>query len=177
MRSGCTREVRCPNRRRWSCRCTGGDPAPPAQVRRIVAIVGEDPEPPCERPPLSKEYLAGDKPFERILIRQPGFWAERGVDLLLGRRVVAVDPAARTVTTTDRAGIGYGDLIWAAGGRARRLSCDGHDLAGVHTVRTRADVDQLMAELPATSRVVVVGGGYIGLEAAAVLTGMGKAVT
>jgi 3-phenylpropionate/trans-cinnamate dioxygenase ferredoxin reductase subunit len=142
-----------------------------------IAIVGEEPELPYERPPLSKEYLAGDKPFERLLVRPAAFWEERAVVMRTGQRVVAVDPAARTVTCEDGATIGYGTLIWAAGGHARRLSCTGHNLAGVHSVRSRADVDRLIAELPDTRRVVVIGGGYIGLEAAAVLSKLGKQVT
>jgi 3-phenylpropionate/trans-cinnamate dioxygenase ferredoxin reductase subunit len=142
-----------------------------------IAIVGDEPELPYERPPLSKDYLAGEKPFERILIRPAAFWPERGVDMLLGRHVVSVDPAAHRVTTADGATIGYGRLIWATGGSPRSLVCAGHDLAGVHAVRTRADVDRLMGELASTTRVVVIGGGYIGLEAAAVLTKLGKHVT
>jgi 3-phenylpropionate/trans-cinnamate dioxygenase ferredoxin reductase subunit len=142
-----------------------------------LAIIGEEPELPYERPPLSKEYLAGDKPFERLLVRPAAFWDERAVAMRTGRRVLAVDPTARTVTCEDGATIGYGTLIWAAGGHARRLSCTGHDLAGVHSVRSRTDVDRLIAELPDTRRVVVIGGGYIGLEAAAVLSKLGKQVT
>jgi len=142
-----------------------------------VAVIGDEPELPYERPPLSKEYLAGDKSFDRILIRQPAFWQEREVTMLPGRRVVAVDPAAHRVTTTDGAAIGYGKLIWATGGQARRLSCQGHDLAGVHTVRTRADADRMIAELPEVTNAVVIGGGFIGLEAAAVLAKFGKKVT
>lgn len=142
-----------------------------------IAIIGDEPELPYERPPLSKEYLAGDKSFDRILIRQPAFWEERDVTMQPGRRVVAVDPAAHRVTTADGAAIGYGKLIWATGGQARRLSCQGHDLAGVHTVRTRADADRMIAELPEVTNAVVIGGGFIGLEAAAVLAKFGKHVT
>ena len=142
-----------------------------------IAIVGEEARPPYERPPLSKEYLSGDKSFERILIRPPAFWAERDVALLTGRTVVGVDPNARMVTTATGERIGYGQLIWAAGGHARRLSCHGHQLDRIHSIRSADDVDRLRAELPATQRIVVVGGGYIGLEAAAVLTGAGKRVT
>ncbi|MBN8841420.1 MAG: oxidoreductase [Sphingomonadales bacterium] len=142
-----------------------------------IAIVGDEPELPYERPPLSKDYLSREKEFERILIRPATFWADKQVDMLLGRRVVSVDPAAHQVTTADGATIGYGTLVWATGGSPRRLTCDGHDLAGVHAVRTRADVDKLMGELEATRRVVVIGGGYIGLEAAAVLAKLGKQVT
>ncbi len=142
-----------------------------------IAIVGDEPELPYERPPLSKEYLAGDKPFERLLIRPPAFWAERGIAMLTGRRVDAVDPAAHEVTTDDGETIGYGTLIWATGGSPRALICSGHDLPNVHAIRSRADVDALMGQLDATTRVVVIGGGYIGLEAAAVLTKLGKQVT
>jgi len=142
-----------------------------------VAVIGDEPELPYERPPLSKEYLAGDKSFDRILIRQPAFWEERQVTMLPNRRVVAVDPAAHRVTTADGAEIAYGKLIWATGGHARRLSCQGHDLTGVHTVRTRADADRMIAELPEVTEAVVIGGGFIGLEAAAVLAKFGKKVT
>ena len=142
-----------------------------------IGIVGEEAEPPYERPPLSKDYLVGDKPFERILIRPAAFWAEREITLLAGRRVTAVDAAARTVTLADGGMLGYGTLIWATGGAPRRLTCAGSDARGVHSVRNRADVDRMLAELPGVARVVVIGGGYIGLEAAAVLAKLGKHVT
>ena len=142
-----------------------------------VAVIGEEPELPYERPPLSKDYLSGDKPFERILIRPAAFWSERAIAMLTHRRVAAVDAAAHTVTTAAGESFGYGSLIWATGGAPRRLSCVGHDLIGVHAVRTRADVDRLVEELAETTEVAVIGGGYIGLEAAAVLTKLGKHVT
>lgn len=142
-----------------------------------IGLLGDEPEPPYERPPLSKEYLSGDRAFARMLIRPVAFWAERDIALLPGRRVVAVDAAMRSVRTQNAEAFGYGDLIWAAGGAARRLTCSGHDLARVHSVRSRADVDRMIAELDTTRDVVVVGGGYIGLEAAAVLRKLGKAVT
>ncbi|MCX8475603.1 MAG: FAD-dependent oxidoreductase [Sphingomonas sp.] len=142
-----------------------------------IALLGDEPELPYERPPLSKEYLAGDKPFERLLIRNAAFWEERDVALLPGRSVVRVDPTAHSITTAEGEGIGYGTLIWATGGKPRRLACAGSDLTGVHTVRTRADVDRMIAELPEVRRVAVIGGGYIGLEAAAVLAKLGRAVT
>lgn len=142
-----------------------------------VAIVGEETDAPYERPPLSKEYFSGEKDFERILIRPLSFWDEREVTLLLGRRVEVVDPSRRTVTLSDGSSLGYGELVWAAGCAPRRLSCEGGDLAGVHVLRTRADADAVLSELPAATDVVVIGGGYIGLEAAAVLTKAGKTVT
>lgn len=141
-----------------------------------IALLGDEPELPYERPPLSKEYLSGEKAFERLLIRNAAFWEERQVTMLPGRTVTAADPVARTVTA-DGETIEYGRLIWATGGKPRRLLCDGHHLAGIHTVRTRADVDQMMAELDGVTRVAVIGGGYIGLEAAAVLAKLGKQVT
>ena len=141
-----------------------------------IAIVGDEPELPYERPPLSKEYLSGETPFERLLIRPGACWEERRVTMLLGRTVAAVDPAGRSVTAGGET-IGYGSLIWAAGGKPRRLACAGGDLTGIHTVRTRADVDAMLAELPEVTRVAVIGGGYIGLEAAAVLAKLGKQVT
>jgi 3-phenylpropionate/trans-cinnamate dioxygenase ferredoxin reductase component len=143
----------------------------------LVAIVGEEPELPYERPPLSKDYLAGDKPFERLLIRPERFWAERDVTMLPGRRVVRVDPERHEIETDTGERIGYGKLVWAGGGRARALPCPGAECADVHGIRTRADVDRIMAKLDAVQRVAVIGGGYIGLEAAAVLIKVGKQVT
>lgn len=142
-----------------------------------IAIVGDEAELPYERPPLSKEYLAGEKAFERILIRPAAFWAERSVELLAGCMVVRVDAEAHRIETEGGEAFGYGRLIWATGGSPRRLTCSGHDLPGIHGVRTRADVDAIMAELDGVRRVCIIGGGYIGLEAAAVLTKFGKHVT
>jgi 3-phenylpropionate/trans-cinnamate dioxygenase ferredoxin reductase subunit len=142
-----------------------------------IGLLGDEPDPPYERPPLSKDYLAGEKPPERLLIRPPAFWVDRSVDLLPNRRIVAVDPEAHEVTDAEGNRHGYGTLIWAAGGTPRRLACPGADCAGVHTIRTRADVDALRTELDRTARVAVIGGGYIGLEAAASLTKLGKTVT
>jgi len=143
-----------------------------------ILMIGRDGEPPYERPPLSKDYLAGEKPFERMLIRPAEFWAERGIELMLATNVGKVDPAAKELTVSGSAPVGYGSLIWAAGGDARRLSCPGGQLAGIHTVRDRADTDALRADLAAGARrAVVIGGGYIGLEAAAVLRKLGCEVT
>jgi 3-phenylpropionate/trans-cinnamate dioxygenase ferredoxin reductase subunit len=142
-----------------------------------IALLGDELEPPYERPPLSKDYFSGEKSFERILIRPAPHWAQRQIELLPGRRVTAVDAAAHRVTLRDGTHIGYGTLIWATGGAPRRLPCPGGELAGVHAVRTRADTDAILAQLPASERIVVIGGGYIGLEAAAVLSKFGKRVT
>jgi 3-phenylpropionate/trans-cinnamate dioxygenase ferredoxin reductase subunit len=143
-----------------------------------ILMLSRDPQPPYERPPLSKEYLAGEKPFERMLIRPEPFWASKDVRLRLGCGVTKVDPTAKELTVRGGRKVEYGTLIWAAGGDPRRLSCAGADLGGIHAIREKADVDRMKAELEAGAKeVVVVGGGYIGLEAAAVLTKLGCKVT
>ncbi|MEZ5680843.1 MAG: FAD-dependent oxidoreductase [Erythrobacter sp.] len=135
-----------------------------------ILMVSRDRNPPYERPPLSKEYLAGEKPFERIQIRPEQFWADKGIELRLGRNVNEVDAKAHELLLSDDTRITYRKLIWAAGGDPRRLSCPGAELAGIHYVRNRRDVDALRDELAAGARrAAIVGAGYIGLEAAAVL--------
>jgi len=143
-----------------------------------IVVIGREPEYPYERPPLSKEYFAREKTFDRLYIRPPTFWAEKDVTFRLGTEVTKVDPDTRTVTLSNGTTMTYGKLVWATGGDPRRLSCSGADLAGVFAVRTREDCDELMAEVDnGTNRIVVIGGGYIGLEAAAVLSKMGCHVT
>ena len=141
-----------------------------------IGLIGAEAELPYERPPLSKDYLAGEKAFERMLVRPEAFWGERGVELVLGTTIGALDPAEKLLTAESGERFGYDALIWAAGGVPRRLGCEGGDLAGVHLVRRKADVDAIRAELGAVGRVAVIGGGYIGLEAAAVLRKLGKQV-
>ena len=141
-----------------------------------IAIVGDEPELPYERPPLSKEYFAGEKEFERIQLRPAKYWDEREVTMLLGKRVVSVDPAAHTVTTDGGETIGYGKLVWATGGSPRMLPIPGGDLPGVQGVRTKADADAMKAASETADQIVVIGGGYIGLEAAAVLRKAGRKV-
>jgi len=141
-------------------------------------MLGRESDPPYERPPLSKEYLAGEKSFERILIRPLQFWADKDIDLRLSSNVVSIDSMRHQLTLSDDTQLTYRKLIWAAGGDPRRLSCPGADLDGVHSVRNRADVDRIMAELETgAKRVVVIGGGYIGLEAAAGLRKLGCEIT
>ncbi|GAY22227.1 NAD(P)/FAD-dependent oxidoreductase [Sphingobium fuliginis] len=141
-----------------------------------IAIVSEETELPYERPPLSKEYFAGEKTFERIQLRPSKYWEEREVPLLLGQRVIDVDHIAHEVSTDSGATIGYGKLVWATGGSPRMLPIPGGDLPGVQGVRTKADADVLKAASELARQIVVIGGGYIGLEAAAVLTKAGKKV-
>ncbi len=148
-----------------------------AQFSGTIALIGAEPELPYERPPLSKEFLCGDRPFERMLIRPAEFWQAQGIQMICGRSALAVDATAHRVTLADGEPIEYGRLVWAAGGSPRELTCPGTEFEGVHTVRTRADVERIRNELSAVSQVVVVGGGFIGLEAAATLRKLGKNVT
>ncbi len=135
-----------------------------------IVMVGRDPTPPYERPPLSKEYLAGDKTFERIMIRPEKFWADKDIALRLGCGVTEVDWMGHHVTLSDGSKIGYRKLIWAGGADPRRLGVPGANLKGVFYVRDKRDADAMMESLQSGARrAVVIGGGYIGLEAAAVL--------
>jgi 3-phenylpropionate/trans-cinnamate dioxygenase ferredoxin reductase subunit len=147
------------------------------QYGGTIAIVSDETDAPYERPALSKEYLAGEKTFEKMLLRPVSAWADKHIDLRLGKRVESIDAGAHVVTLEDGTPIGYGTLVWSAGGAPRSLACGGHDLPHVHAIRTRADVDRLKTELANATTVVVIGGGYIGLEAAAVLSKLGKRVT
>jgi 3-phenylpropionate/trans-cinnamate dioxygenase ferredoxin reductase subunit len=147
-----------------------------AKFNGSIGIVGDEPILPYERPPLSKEYLQGLMPFEQIMIRSAEFWKSQNVTMLLGNRVVSIEPASRLIMTDGEESIGYDKLIWAAGGIPRHLTSLRSDLRGVHYIRTCADVDRLISELPAARKVAVIGGGFIGLEAAAVLRKLGKEV-
>jgi 3-phenylpropionate/trans-cinnamate dioxygenase ferredoxin reductase component len=141
-----------------------------------IALVSDESSLPYERPPLSKDYLTGKRGFEQILLRSQPVWESHGIDLLLGERAVEVNAQAHALTLESRRTLTYGNLIWAAGGRARRLSCPGNDLAGVHAIRTREDVDRLREEVRSATRIAIIGAGYVGLEAAASLTSLGKQV-
>jgi len=140
-----------------------------------ITMVGEESDLPYERPPLSKDYLAGERTADRLLLRPPAFWGERHVKILTETRISHVDRGI--ATAEDGRLFHYGKLIWAAGGHARRLSCPGADLGGIHCIRTRQDDDNLRADLLTATRVAIIGGGYVGLEAAAVLSKAGKSVT
>ena len=139
-----------------------------------ILMIGRDAAPPYERPPLSKEYLAGDKGFERIMIRPEKFWADKDIALRLGAAVTAIDPVRHAVTLSDGGQVTYRKLIWSGGGDPRRLPVPGAVLPGVFYVRDKADADAMMQALEGgAKRAVVIGGGYIGLEAAAVLRKLG----
>ena len=142
-----------------------------------IVMLGDEPSPPYQRPPLSKGYLMGDMAADRLWLRAPDFWAENRIDLRLGQPVTAIDAAAQTVTVGGAA-LGYDALALATGSTPRRLpGAIGGDLGGVYTVRTLADVDAMREEFQPGRRLVIVGGGYIGLEAAAVAAKLGLEVT
>ncbi|TRD21993.1 NAD(P)/FAD-dependent oxidoreductase [Palleronia caenipelagi] len=143
---------------------------------RLTLICGE-PHLPYQRPPLSKAYLLGEMTRERLLLRPQDWYDERAVDLRLGTRAEALDPVARTVRVGDEV-LGYDGLVLTPGLGARSLPAEiGGNLENVFTIRTLADVDALEAPLTSARHVVVVGGGYIGLEAAAVARKLGAEVT
>ncbi|WP_201840542.1 NAD(P)/FAD-dependent oxidoreductase [Microvirga zambiensis] len=142
-----------------------------------IALIGAEPEMPYDRPALSKDYLAGKKTFDRMYLRPTDFWSARNIVLRRGRRVEVVDPSSKTITLDDSTNVSYGSLIWAAGGAPRALTCDGHNLSGIFYIRNKADCDALIAALPKAKSAVVIGGGFIGLEAAAILRGFGTEVT
>jgi 3-phenylpropionate/trans-cinnamate dioxygenase ferredoxin reductase subunit len=142
-----------------------------------VTLIGEEPVPPYQRPPLSKGYLLGDMTADRLILRSTEYYAEQDIALRLGTRVTAIDTAARTVAHGDEV-LAYDRLALTTGSVPRRLpAAIGGDLAGVFTVRTLADIDAMRPLFVAGQRVVIVGGGYIGLEAAAVSASLGLEVT
>ena len=142
-----------------------------------ITLIGEEPILPYQRPPLSKGYLLGEMGADRLTLRSADFYAEHDIALRLGAPVSAIDPKARTVTLRTET-IRYDDLVLTTGSVPRRLpAAIGGDLAGVYTVRTVADVDAERAEFSPGRRLVIVGGGYIGLEAAAVAAKLGLDVT
>jgi len=139
--------------------------------------VGDEPWLPYQRPPLSKKYLAGALERERLLIRPAQFFAEHQVHTQLGRRVSEIAPREQHVRLDDGLVLPYDALVLATGSRPRRLPAPGADLAGVHYLRTIADADRIRAECAAGGRMVIIGGGYIGLEVAASARGLGLEVT
>lgn len=141
-----------------------------------VALVGDEPDLPYDRPTLSKAYLLGDVGLDGILLRTAEFWTSSGVQTFFGRRVVHVDADRHVVTCDDATKITYGSLVWAAGGRARPLP-ESMGSADYLTLRSLDDVHRLRPALDAATHVTVIGGGYIGLEAAAVIRASDVAVT
>ncbi|MEQ9487896.1 MAG: FAD-dependent oxidoreductase [Alphaproteobacteria bacterium] len=132
---------------------------------------------PIQRPPLSKSALKDDWPEDRNYIQSADWYGKHDIDLRTGVTVTGIDPLNRTVTTDNGESLLFSRLALATGASPRRLNCPGHDLPGIHYIRTLADAYSLRDDLKSAENVVVVGGGYIGLEAAACMCDMGKSVT
>ncbi|UWQ13972.1 FAD-dependent oxidoreductase [Aliiroseovarius sp. M344] len=142
-----------------------------------ITLIGAEIAPPYQRPPLSKAYLLGDMALERLYLRPESFYAENDITLRLGTHVDAIDPANRQVEIGDER-ISYDQLALTTGSVPRRLpAAIGGTLNGVHVVRTLEDIDQMATEFSQGRRVLIIGGGYIGLEAAAVAAKKGLHVT
>ncbi len=142
-----------------------------------LVVLGDEPWVAYQRPPLSKKYLAGALERERLAIRPTHFYSDHGVELRTGRRVVEISPREHRVRVDDGSTIAYDGLLLATGSKPRRLAAPGTDLAGVHYLRTVEDVDRIRAEMAPGRRLVVVGGGYIGLEVAATARELGLEAT
>jgi 3-phenylpropionate/trans-cinnamate dioxygenase ferredoxin reductase subunit len=142
-----------------------------------ITLIGDEPVPPYQRPPLSKAYLLGDLPLDRLFLRPESYYADQDISLRTGETVTNIDPVARTVTTQSGA-VPYDHLVLATGAAPRHLpDAIGGSLEGVFCVRTLADVDAMASHFVDGARVLIVGGGYIGLEAAAVAAKLGVHVT
>ncbi|MER0478418.1 FAD-dependent oxidoreductase [Streptomyces sp. Edi2] len=142
-----------------------------------VVLLGDERERPYERPPLSKGYLLGTSEKEKVYVHPPQWYAEHDVDLRLGNAVTALDPAGHEVTLADGSRLGYAKLLLATGSTPRLLTVPGADLEGVHTLRRLADSDRLKDLNRSASRIVVIGGGWIGLETTAAARAAGVEVT
>ena len=142
-----------------------------------LVLVGDEPELPYQRPPLSKKFLSGELAVERLPFRHQSFYDEHHVELKLGIRATHLDPTARKVVLSNGEEIIYDRSLLCLGATSRQLTCPGAELPGVHYLRSIADVPQIQAAIKPGARAVVIGGGYIGLETAATARKMGCAVT
>jgi 3-phenylpropionate/trans-cinnamate dioxygenase ferredoxin reductase subunit len=142
-----------------------------------ITVVGEERSAPYQRPPLSKNFLAGQMSAEQLLLKPEKFYAEKSIELRLGTRVEAIERDAMRVRLAGGETLAYTQLLLATGSRPRKLAVPGADRAGVHYLRTLADVEAIRADMAPGRRAVVIGAGYIGLEAAAVAVKAGMQVT
>jgi len=142
-----------------------------------IVMVGDEPHLPYNRPPLSKKFLSGELERERLALRSAQFYEHNGTEVRLGVRATAIDRNDRRLRLSDGGELSYDKLLLCTGGRPRLLDSPGHELRGIHYLRTIADVEAIRADLPGARRLVVVGAGYIGLEAAASARHLGLEVT
>ncbi|MEM1231087.1 MAG: FAD-dependent oxidoreductase [Pseudomonadota bacterium] len=133
-----------------------------------ITVIGDERQLPYQRPPLSKQYLSGEQAMDRVLLRPAKFYADKQIDVRTEVRVDAINPAEHRVTTASGETLSYDKLILATGSRPRRLQIPGSDLPGIHYLRTVDDVDAIRDDMGAGKKIVIVGGGYIGLEVASV---------
>jgi 3-phenylpropionate/trans-cinnamate dioxygenase ferredoxin reductase component len=141
-----------------------------------LVVVGDEPGLPYQRPPLSKKFLSGELPLERLALKPASFYDTHRVELHLGRPVESIALARRELVIAPGEVIGYDRLLLTTGSVPRHLTVPGHELAGIHYLRSSADVDRIRAGLVPGARVVIVGGGYIGLEVAATCRQLGHEV-
>ncbi len=134
-----------------------------------IVLIGDEPYLPYQRPPLSKKFLAGEMPPERLYFKPESFYDDPNIEVRLGVRVASIDRENRCVTTTGGERIGYTSLVLATGSRVRTIPVPGSDLAGIHYLRSIGDVDAIRAGVAEGGKAVIIGAGYIGLEVAAVL--------
>lgn len=142
-----------------------------------ITLIGEEPYAPYQRPPLSKKYLAGELDMDRLLLRPASVYAEENIALLTSLKAVWIDRASKKVRVEGGRELSYDALVLATGSRPRKLPLAGADLAGVFTLRTAADIDAMKPHFVKGKKLVVIGAGYIGLEAAAVARQLGLEVT
>ncbi len=141
-----------------------------------IVLVGDEPAPPYQRPPLSKAWLKGEADLESLLLRPESYYAEQVIDLRTGLTAVSLSPTERTVAFSDGSTETYDALILATGSTGRRLAILGADSPDLIELRTIADAERLKARLGPGKRLVIVGGGYVGLEAAASARALGAEV-
>lgn len=142
-----------------------------------IVMVGDETAPPYQRPPLSKAYLKGELERERLFFKLEDFYSEQSIKLLTGVRAEKIDRFARSVTLSDGKVLNYSKLILSTGSRPRALPLPGADLRNVFDLRTLDDIDEMRPHMQAGKRLLIVGAGYIGLEAAAAARSLGLEVT
>ncbi len=136
--------------------------------------MGREPDPPYNRPPLSKGYLRGEESKEEVLFRPDEWWGEQDIELLTGTSVMSLDAGERVATLSDKSEVRFGNALLATGSNVRRLRADGCDLDGIHYLRAFANSDAIREEAAEAERVVLIGGSYIGSEVAASLASQGR---
>ncbi|MBT5789208.1 MAG: FAD-dependent oxidoreductase [Gammaproteobacteria bacterium] len=142
-----------------------------------ITILGDETQPPYQRPPLSKQYLSGELGMDRVMVRPEKFYGDQNIALHTETRVESIDSSAKSVTTSSGDSYQYDKLLIATGSRPRILTIPGSDLSGIHYLRTIDDVDGIREAMQAAKKICIVGGGYIGLEVAAVAVTAGLQVT